>query len=87
MVLGRPDGRSFLFICDKIFLVPLYVDLPNGALTDYETFGEILQIAPCNSDEDVLVYTTKGIWLFKSGNLILGWPSVNAAELAELGYK
>lgn len=67
--------------------VPLLVDLPNGELTDHETFGDILQIVPCGREQGVLVYTTEGIWLFKAGDLVLGWPSVDAAELLELGYQ
>lgn len=82
----RGEGENAYLKYDEV-LVPLYVDLPNGELTDSETFGEVLQIVPCSSEEGVLVYTTKGIWLFKAGNLVLGWPSADAAELAELGYQ
>lgn len=80
------EGEDAFLKYDEV-LVPLYVDLPNGELTDRQTFGEVLQIVPCSREQGVLVYTTKGIWLFKAGDLVLGWPSADAAELLELGYQ
>lgn len=80
------EGENAYLKYDEI-LVPLYVDLPNGELTNYTTFGDVLQIVPCSKENGVLAYTTKGIWLFKAGDLMLGWPSTDAAELLELGYQ
>lgn len=80
------EGEDAFLKYDEV-LVPLYVDLPNGELTDQETFGEVLQIVPCSKESGVLVYTAKGIWLFKAGDLVLGWPSADAAELLALGYQ
>lgn len=67
-------------------VVPLYVDLPNGMLSNDTELGEVLEIVPCEMKNGVMVYTTSGIWVFQRGELVAGWPGLSAEDLANFHF-
>lgn len=78
------EANEIIHQYEKIYL-PIYPDLPDGNLQDSDGYGEVMKVSYCD-ENGTLVFTTEGIWLFKCGKLIQGWPGLDIAELEELGY-